>query len=100
MAEFLQYVLNEMKQHRLAKAEALDLLRQFHGNVLEELNGELSAARSYSDNAVAGHQVQRLSPEAEPAVSPWHPRSRAALRFALYPKPCCRALQMKAIPAL
>lgn len=70
MAEFLQYVLNEMKQHRLAKAEALDLLRQFHGNVLEELNGELSTARSYPDNAVAGHQVQRLSPEAEPAVSP------------------------------
>ncbi|MEI2399506.1 acyl carrier protein, partial [Paenibacillus phytohabitans] len=70
MAEFLQYVLNEMKQHRLAKAEALDLLRQFHGNVLEEPNGELSTARSYSHEAVAGHQVQRLSPEAEPAVSP------------------------------
>ncbi|WP_127530231.1 thioesterase domain-containing protein [Paenibacillus kobensis] len=45
MADFLQYVLSEVKQHRLSKAEALDLLRQFQGHALDEKQGEPSAPR-------------------------------------------------------
>jgi polyketide synthase PksN len=41
----LQYVLSEVKQHRLSKAEALDLLRQFQGHALDEKQGEPSAPR-------------------------------------------------------
>ena len=48
MTDFLQYVLSEVKHKRLAKAEALDLLRQFHSRESAEIYGESPVPRLHS----------------------------------------------------